>query len=182
MNQITNARLEGENFTAHEERGWWPGGPTDPNPTLNGVTQTTYTEWRIKQGLPDQNVHLMSSTEQTSIYDSYWNAGSCDEINKISPAVAICHMDCVFNAGAPRANKILQQTVGLLTQDGIIGPGTLADLTNTVGFSEEATVMAYLQNRWDFLQGLSNFVAWKDVWGGRENRMALLLGVPWTVS
>lgn len=168
-------------FTAHEERGWWPGAPSDPHPTLNGVTQETYTQWRTQHGLPDQSVHDMSPSEQTAIYEGYWRACQAATVATYSGPLAVCHFDAAFNAGAHRAALLLQETVGA-SQDGDLGPLTWLKVQETCAENEPATVEAYLQNRWSFLQRLSNFAAWKQVWGGRENRLAVLCGVNWTVS
>ncbi len=174
-------RVAGEIFTAHEERGWWPGGPSDPNPTENGVTQRAFDTYLAAHNLPPALVHEMTPAQQTAIYDGYWTACLGAQVSAASGAVAVCHFDCAFNAGAHEAAKLLQMTCGVV-QDGELGPVTFAALHEDCAANEEAVVMAYLQNRWDFLQRLENFPAWKQVWGGRENRLAALCGVPWTVS
>ena len=182
--RFPNPRVTGEVFTAHEERGWWPGGPTDPNPTENGVTQAAYDHWRAGHGLPSQSVQLMTPAEQTAIYDGFWVACAGDLVARASSALAICHFDAAFNAGAPQAAKLLQRSAGLLPaqQDGVLGPLSWNAVTAAVLASEDAMVGAYLQNRWSFLQRLANFEHWKGVWGGRENRLAFLCGSSWRTS
>ena len=97
-----------------------------------------------------------------------------------SSALAVCHFDAAFNAGAHRAVMLLQETVGA-AQDADLGPLTWLAVQRSVQNTEEGTVMAYLQNRWSFLQTLDNFAHWEQVWGGRENRLAVLCDVPWRV-
>jgi lysozyme family protein len=179
-NSFGDPRSAGETFTATAERGWWPGNSTDPHPTLNGVTQETYDRWRLSHRLLPQSVHLMTLEEQTTIYDGYWVACAGVLVARASGALAVCHFDAAFNAGAPQAAKFLQMTAGV-DQDGQLGSESWDGVTRAVLVSEDATVDAYLQNRWDFLQRLANFPAWATVWARRENRLALLCGVSWRV-
>ena len=178
MNRFPAPRVSAEGFTSTAERGWWPGNATDPNPTLNGVTQRTYDRFRAARGEPVQGVELMSPDEQTAIYDQYWHDGRCDLIATVAPAAAIVHFDAYFNGGGVH---ILQVSVDV-PLDGIVGPQTLQAVEKIVtGAGEEALVMALLQNRLSYLQALENWPAWGKVWSRRENRLAALIGVPWTV-
>jgi len=182
VSSFPDPRGAGETFTALAERGWWPGGPTDPNPTKNGVTQKAYDEARGKAGLPTQSVTLMTAQEQGEIYDSYWVECWGSLVAKISGALAVCHFDAAFNAGAPRAAKFLQRTAGQPEPvTGILDQETLDDVQRICLVSEDGSVAAYLQNRWDFLQDLDNFAAWQRNWARRENRLAQLCGVTWRV-
>lgn len=175
---FADARFTFETFTAHEERGWWAGAPSDPNPTFNGVTQHVYSAWRAQHGLLERSVHEMSTAEQAAIYESYWAACAGETVAGYSGALAVCHADAAFNSGGHEAAILLQASVGA-AKDGDLGPLTWLAVQRSVENTEAGTIMAYLQNRWSFLQGLKNFEAWKHVWGGRENRLALLCGVPW---
>jgi len=123
----------------------------------------------------------MSLDEQTAIYDGYWAACAGAAVATRSSALAICHFDAAFNSGAPRAARLLQQSIGV-DQDGQLGPASWAALERSIHNTETGTVMAYLQNRWDFLQTLANFAAWRAIWGARENRLGALCGVPWAVA
>jgi hypothetical protein len=80
----------------------------DPVRTLKGITQHTYTAWRMSQGLGPADV-CTSLTEQQAeavYYQRYWVASGAD---RLSPAVAIAHFDHAVNAGVGAAKRILAQ-------------------------------------------------------------------------
>jgi len=117
-------------WTGRREEGWYPGNrPQDPNPTLNGVIQTTYDWYRDKVGRPRQSVRLMTPQEQGEIYASFWSRAHCDEVLKAQGrAAAAIHFDTAFNAGGAQAIKILQKCLGVFA-DGIWGPTTFKALS-----------------------------------------------------
>lgn len=110
-------------FTLQHERGWWPGGPSDPNPTLDGVTQRVYTAYRTAQGMPDQSVRSMTDVEREDIYRAYWRDSHALDLPPLS---AIAHFCFSFNAGIVTGTKRLQRALGGLTVDGVWGPKTAA--------------------------------------------------------
>lgn len=55
-------------------------------------------------------------------FQNYWLRGKCD---KLPYPVSLIHYDGCVNHGIGRANKFLQRAVGV-TDDGVVGPGTLA--------------------------------------------------------
>jgi lysozyme family protein len=181
VNTFADPRAAAEAFTGKQEHGWWPGGPGDPNPTENGVTQGHYSIWRAKAGLADQSVQLLSPAEQAAIYDEYWASGQCPAVVARDPTgvVSIAHFDAYFNGGGA---VLLQETVGV-TQDGIVGPGTLDALTRvlTAEGGAAAVAAAYLQNRLNRFRRLHN-PRWEPVWEKRLNAQAAFLGLTWTVS
>lgn len=73
------------------------------NPTVN----VTYLDWEGAKAY---------------YYSHYWLNGKCD---KMGGRVAALHFDGAINNGAGQAAKFLQRAVGV-TDDGAIGPGTLA--------------------------------------------------------
>lgn len=49
--------------------------PADPGGRTNqGVIQRNYDAWRRSQGLPTQDVYLMTDDERDAIYRTYWDA------------------------------------------------------------------------------------------------------------
>lgn len=120
---MTTAELKASAFVHDLERGWYPGHlSSDPNPTLDGVTQATYSAWRKGQGLPDRSVREMAEAERLAIYHEYWVDCRADAMPE---AVAAIHFAYAFNAGPSAAARPLQRAVGVHV-DGIIGPKTLA--------------------------------------------------------
>ncbi len=169
---------QAEAFTLKEEGGRKPPGPGDPNPTQFGITQVTYTEWLSRHGLPSRNIYDITEQARHAIYQEYWERCSGDDVYAISPELSLLHFDNAFNAGPPEANKILQQTVDT-AQDGAIGLITLSAVQRLMVSEPRATLMAYLQNRWDFLQELHNFPQWGRGWRRRLNACAIAVGVDW---
>ncbi len=58
-------------------------------------------------------------------YKEYWIKGNCD---KMPSRLAILHFDGCVNHGVGRANRFLQNAIGLIA-DGAIGPKTLATIS-----------------------------------------------------
>lgn len=91
----------------------WEGGSNppcvhDPVRTLKGITQGTYTAWRMSQGMGPADV-CTSLTEQQAeaiYYQRYWIASGAE---KLSTPVAIAHFDHAVNAGVGAAKGILAQ-------------------------------------------------------------------------
>jgi lysozyme family protein len=108
-------------FVLAREGGWYPGNdPRDPNPTMYGVTQTTYDGYRRRRQLPVRSVREISMSEVREIYVPYWKAAGCDLVGKAS---GIALFDHSIKAGPDDAVKALQKAVGAIP-DGIIGPAT----------------------------------------------------------
>lgn len=109
--------------------GGLSNNPRDTGGMTNfGVTQSVYDDFRIASGLPQQPVSGITLAEATSIYYSnYWLPSRCSAL----PApVDLCMFDAAVNSGVGRAAKWLQQAVSV-TQDGSIGPATLAAVSST---------------------------------------------------
>lgn len=71
----------------------------------------------------DLNITTLTWEEaKANYYRRYWLAGKCDQL---PGRVAVLHFDGCVNHGVNRANTFLQAAVRV-TQDGIIGPVTLA--------------------------------------------------------
>ena len=84
---------------------------------------------------------------QDIYYNEYWIAGKCDQM---PGRIAALHFDSCVNNGIARASKILQQAMGV-TQDGLIGPATLAIVAQT---DEIAACNAICNARSQFYQTL----------------------------
>ena len=131
----------------------WEGGlvdhPGDPGGRTNrGVTQRVYDGWRARQGLPAQDVKLITDGEVHSIYGSdYWLPSRCDLLNA---PLGMVHFDTAVNMGVGRAVRFLQASVGCST-DGDFGPGTERAVA---GCDAGTVVVAYCQRREDVYRGL----------------------------
>lgn len=96
----------------------WEGGysndPNDPGGETNyGISKRAY---------PDEDIKAMTRGRAAVIYQrDYWDKAKCNEL----PApVNLVHFDCAVNTGIGRANRILQQAAGVIS-DGVVGPKTI---------------------------------------------------------
>jgi lysozyme family protein len=72
------------------------------------------------------DIKAMTVDDAKALYRKFWwDAYHYESI--LAQAVATKIFDMAVNMGAPRAHKMVQQSMGL-TQDGILGPQTLAQL------------------------------------------------------
>lgn len=125
---MRDAYGEAVKLTARFEGGWYDGSqPHDPNPTMKGVTQKTYDEYRDRSSLPRRSVREITEGELRVIYRSYWTDV---EANRLPGPIAAAVFDHGFNAGPAMGRKILQRALGV-KDDGIIGPITLGAVAST---------------------------------------------------
>jgi lysozyme family protein len=95
--------------------------------TSRGITQREYDAFRKTKMLPVTDVWEASDAEIREIYhDYYWNPWG----DKFPTGLDYLFFDMAVNAGPHRATILLQRTLGV-TEDGHIGPITLAKLTGT---------------------------------------------------
>lgn len=112
-------------LTLHHEGGWYDGsGSHDPNPTMKGVTQRTYDDYRERRRLDRQSVRLISDAELRDVYRAYWLAVKADRMGPLTATLAFDH---AVNAGPHRARQAVQRALGL-KPDGVFGPLTLTAL------------------------------------------------------
>lgn len=156
-----------ENFTTSlasvlQSEGGYVNNPRDPGGATNkGVTQSVYDHWRMEQGLGGQSVKLLSLPETGAIYAKlYWAPCQCDELPS---GVDYATFDFAVNSGVNRACRFLQRAVGV-TEDGDIGPATLAAINNT----PPGNIVETLCNeRLQFLQTLPTWGEFGRGWAAR---------------
>jgi lysozyme family protein len=90
----------------------WEGGysnhPDDPGgPTMRGIIQREYDDWRKKHGRGTRPVKQIDESELQAIYrGGYWDSMDCDSL----PAgMDLCVFDAAVNSGVSRAHKWLEQ-------------------------------------------------------------------------
>ena len=108
--------------------GGFVNNPNDPGgPTSMGITLAVLQTWR-QTPLNAQDVASLTVKEASAIYEAkYWRAVCGDRI--ASQAVANHCLDMSVLRGTGAAAKSMQGALGL-TQDGAVGPKTLAALNS----------------------------------------------------
>lgn len=136
----------------------WEGGyvndPDDPGGATNkGITHKVYDEYRMRNGLPLQDVKNITDKEVYDIYYmNYWKMGKCD---LMPPKLAIVHFDTCVNSGIKQAARFLQRSIGC-ADDGVIGPKTLDALRIAINNNGETSLVTkYIDLREAFLRNLA---------------------------
>lgn len=165
-----------ENYTAClaavlKYEGGYSDHPRDPGgATMKGITQAVYDDWRKKRGLPTQPVRQIAQSEVEAIYrQNYWDVIKGDDLPS---GLDLALFDYAVNSGPNRAVKHLQAVLGL-TQDGVMGPATLA-----AAQKNPDAWKALCDRRLSFLRSLSTWSVFGAGWGNRVSdvrRKAALL-------
>lgn len=101
-----------------------------------------------KSGNPNLDIRTLTWAQAEAVYhDKYWLLGKND---KLPGKLAVIHFDGCVNHGPARANKFLQQALGV-TADGVIGPVTLKRLEGT---KIEEVIQAVARIRREFYQNI----------------------------
>jgi lysozyme family protein len=147
--------------------GGYVDNPNDPGGATNmGITLDVLSAWR-HSAASKADVQSLTKDEATAIYRAnYWNVlrgGS------LPGGADLMVFDAGVNMGTGRSAKLLQTIVGV-TDDGAIGPATLAAITDYITANSAASLIGALASaRSDFYHSLSSF----DVFGaGWLNRVA----------
>jgi len=109
-----------------ENEGGYTNDPADHGGATNfGITMATLSQWRRRPVTTD-DVKNLSMDEVALIYKNwYWDKMLLDQV--ISDLVATILFDQAVNRGVPIVSRQLQFNLGVKV-DGIVGPGTLAQL------------------------------------------------------
>lgn len=144
--------------------------------TNMGVTQVVYDNYRLQKGLPQQPVTGATLGEATEIYsEQYW--APCKGPQLPIP-VDLCVFDAAVNSGVSRAGRMLQASVGA-TQDGVVGPQTLALVSQAAPVTLAGT---FCDMREQFVRAIitanPSQIIFLDGWMNRINRIRHICGVP----
>jgi lysozyme family protein len=143
--------------------GSYVNHPSDPGGRTNlGVTQATWENWIGRQSDESEMRSLTSDKVEPMYRKKYWDAVRGDELKL---GIDYLMFDFAVNAGAGRAIKTLQTTIGV-TADGAFGPVTMAAVKS---FEPVKLIEQFSQAKEDFYRSLNTF----DVFGkGWLNRVA----------
>ena len=130
-----------------------PGGPTN-----HGITHKSLSQWRGTTASSD-DVRTLDWNEARKIYHRrYWHDIGC---NEMPSAVAVVVFDAAVNQGPGNASRFLQQALVRsgyqLNIDGVIGPKTLAALSDAKPAQVVEWIAAYRGSHYSALPHVSKF-------------------------
>jgi len=150
--------LEGAVDLILEQEGGYVNHPRDPGGETNfGITKAT----ARAHGYSGSMRSLPKSFARQVYRDAYWDAVSG---NELPPGVDLAVFDMAVNAGTSRAAKLLQQVLGV-TDDGQIGPVTLAAAQRFGDFAKLVTV--YADVRMSYYRSLRTWRTFGRGWAKR---------------
>lgn len=144
----------------------WEGGyanhPSDPGGMTNlGVTKATYEAW-IGYPVNEQIMRNLTHELVAPLYKKmFWDKMRCEALPK---GFDLCVFDFGVNAGTGRSGKLLQKLVGV-TQDGIVGPATMAAVEKRVkNIGVAAMIKEFQDARRVYYRGLGTFSVFGKGW------------------
>lgn len=132
-----------------------PGGPTN-----KGITLATFRRYIEPKGTIADLKAITAAQVATVYRRQYWDAVKGDDL---PDGVDFATFDFAVNSGPSRAAKYLQSVLGV-TQDGKIGPGTLAAAKAS---KANVTVNVLCDARMAFLKRLKTWKTFGKGWSSR---------------
>lgn len=134
-----------------EHEGGFVNHPNDRGGATNwGITQGTYEKF-VGHSVTVDEIRNMPKGNAIAIYkQNYWDTVSGDKIKSYPIAFAL--FDQGVNRGPKRAIQQAQRVLGL-TQDGMVGPATLAAINK---MDEKQFINKYLEYSETFYRGLAS--------------------------
>jgi lysozyme family protein len=129
-----------------EDEGGWMLSENKDDPdggwTYAGMTAKTFYAWHKDAELVFDHDHLAGMLQLVNFKRDFQNTiRQCyDEVflnkipfNQLPLGIHLPLISCAINCGAENAIKILQETMGMKTIDGVCGPNTIDTCKNEVG-------------------------------------------------
>lgn len=144
-----------------KHEGGYVNHPSDPGGMTNlGVTKRVWEEW-VGHDVDEKQMRALTPELVASLYKKkYWDKVCGDEL---PTGVDLSVFDLAVNSGPGRAAKMLQKVLGV-TQDGAIGPQTIAKALNV---DSSKLIEDYNAERLAFLQALPTWGTFGKGWGRR---------------
>jgi len=155
-----------ENFPAAlqallKHEGGYVNHPSDPGGMTNlGVTKRVWEEW-VGHEVDEKQMRALTPELVAPLYKKKF----CDKVcvDELPTGLDLAVFDLAVNSGPGRAAKMLQKVLGV-TQDGAIGPQTLAKAVNV---DSSKLIADYNAERLAFLQALPTWGTFGKGWGRR---------------
>lgn len=155
-----------ENFTLAlqallKHEGGFVNHPSDPGGMTNlGVTKHVWERW-VKHEVSEADMRALTPEIVAPMYkDMFWDKVCGDEL---PTGVDLSVFDLAVNSGPRRAAQLLQKVLGV-TQDGAIGPQTLAKV---ITLDSSKLIADYNAARLAFLMALPTWDTFGKGWGRR---------------
>lgn len=144
-----------------KHEGGFSNHPLDPGGMTNlGVTKRVWEEW-VGHPVDEKQMRALTPALVAPLYKKkYWDKVCGDGL---PTGVDLAVFDLAVNSGPGRAAKMLQKVLGV-TQDGAIGPQTLAKALN---IDSSKLVADYNAERLAFLMALPAWDTFGKGWGRR---------------
>ena len=144
-----------------KHEGGYVNHPSDPGGMTNlGVTKRVWEEW-VGHEVDEKQMRALTPELVAPLYKKkYWDKVCGDEL---PTGLDLAVFDLSVNSGPGRAAKMLQKVLGV-TQDGAIGPQTIAKSLNT---DSSKLIADYNAERLAFLQALPTWDTFGKGWGRR---------------
>lgn len=144
-----------------QSEGGFVNHPSDPGGATNmGVTQRVWEEW-MGHAVDTNAMKRLTPAMVKPLYKrKYWDKVSGDDLPS---GLDYCVFDAAVNSGPGRAVKWLQQILGV-TQDGVIGPKTLAAIRAS---NLKQVIAQYNDMRLSFLKELPTWGVFGKGWERR---------------
>lgn len=111
-----------------QSEGGWSDHPSDPGgATMRGITMDTYRRYKQRTVTKTELRNITQQEIEEIYHEGYWTPSHCDNL---PGGVDYMVFDFAVNAGPGRSAKTLQAALGV-TQDGIIGPITMAQVQSS---------------------------------------------------
>lgn len=151
--------------------GGYVNNPKDPGGETNyGISKRAHPDVDIRNLTPDQAVDIYVR--------EYWQPLG---LNQIPAPLAVLVFDMGVNAGPDRAVRLLQERVGGITVDGILGPMTAGAVTGWYQRHDYDALRWYTEARLDFYESLSTYRTFGKGWRKRSLQL-LMVACVWTVA
>ncbi len=147
----------------------------DGGPTMYGVTQAVYDDFRRGEGLSLQSVRLIDMDEVYVIMGNrYWVPAHCGDLG---PKMGVAHFDWAYNHGVEGSIKTLQEALNVQA-DGIYGPHT----KEAAQTASDSILDRYLALRKDFYNHLAQdnpgeYARYLDGWLNRVDNLEKYLAL-----
>lgn len=149
--------------------------PRDPGGMTNlGCTKKTWEGW-VGYPVDEAAMRALTPADVAPLYKvRYWDAIRADELPS---GVDYAMFDVAINSGPKRAVLLAQKIAGV-TQDGAIGPKTLAAIKEAVDRDgHEAFISSYSEARETFLRSLPTFDTFGRGWMRRVDEVEAVASV-----